>query len=52
MRNRQLESRTDVENAFRAFFDLKTADFYKRGIYKLEMRWQKVIEANGNYFCE
>ena len=52
MRNRQLKNRDDVECALRAFLRSKSPEFYKRGIYQLENRWTKVIEASGNYFPE
>ena len=52
MRNRQHKTRADVEDALSAFFGLKTPDFYKSGIYELEKRWERVFEANGNYFNE
>jgi hypothetical protein len=38
-----------VRSAVEEFFNSKTADFYKRGINKLEERWEEIIGFDGDY---
>ena len=52
MRNRQFRTREDVENEIKTFFASKDVNFHKCGIYDLVQRWEKVTEANGDYFPE
>lgn len=42
----------EVENFITDFFSSKPASFYHRGIHLLPEKWQKVIDADGNYFVE
>ncbi|CAK9827516.1 Mariner Mos1 transposase [Anthophora retusa] len=37
------------QNFLNDFFSQKTTEFYKKGIFKLPERWQKVINENGQY---
>jgi len=52
MRNRHFRTREDVENEIKMFFASTDVNFYKSGIYDLVQRWEKVTEANGDYFPE
>ena len=52
MRNRQFQTREELERELNQFFSSKTKDFYKNGIYQLVSRWEKVILAEGDYFSE
>ncbi|GFW70062.1 mariner Mos1 transposase [Trichonephila clavipes] len=47
--NKTLESREDCENRLLEFFANKDQDFYDRGIMKLPLKWQHIIEQNGAY---
>ena len=37
------------KNALGLFFDTKPTEFYSSGIYKLGIRWKKVIDKDGQY---
>ncbi|CAK9806173.1 Mariner Mos1 transposase [Anthophora plagiata] len=37
------------QNFLNDFFSQKNAEFYKKGIFKLPKRWEKVINENGQY---
>jgi hypothetical protein len=39
-----------VENAFANFINGQNSQFYRVGIEKLVERWQKCVDAEGNYF--
>jgi len=39
-----------IKNAFEKFITSRPSDFFKKGIDALVSRWQKCIEANGEYF--
>ena len=49
IRNKKYTSKEEVKNALTSFFDSKLRPFYAKGINKLPDRWQKIIDANGNY---
>jgi len=34
------------------YFDSREENFYRRGIEKLVERWERAIEAEGDYFHE
>jgi len=38
-----------IHHALAWFFAMKTPDFYRRGIEKLQKRWEKVVEKGGEY---
>lgn len=40
----------DLKNTVRQFFDSKSQDFFKSGIYALTKRWQMCVDADGAYF--
>lgn len=40
----------ELEAWIRDFFDSRPHNFYRDGIKKLPERWQKVVDANGDYF--
>uniref|UniRef100_A0A914DM53 Transposase n=1 Tax=Acrobeloides nanus TaxID=290746 RepID=A0A914DM53_9BILA len=40
----------EMRQSLTEFFESKTREWYRRGIYQLEDQWQKVIENNGEYF--
>lgn len=50
MQNKQFKDRDAVENAFRAFIETRTQDFYATGLNKLVSRWQQCVQLNGCYF--
>lgn len=50
LHDKKFNSDDDVKNAMVEFFDSKSEDFYGDGIRSLVGRWQKVIDADGNYF--
>lgn len=50
LRGTTFTSPNEVENGVLSYFDSKDPKFYSNGIKKLPLRWQKVIESNGNYF--
>ncbi|XP_014475533.1 PREDICTED: histone-lysine N-methyltransferase SETMAR-like, partial [Dinoponera quadriceps] len=45
--DKKLASREDCENRLLEFFANRDQDFYERGIMKLPLKWQKIIEQNG-----
>ncbi|GFW53538.1 histone-lysine N-methyltransferase SETMAR [Trichonephila clavipes] len=46
---KKLGSREDCENRLLEFFTNKDQDFYERGIIKLPLKWQQIIQENGAY---
>lgn len=50
LRNKNFENRSDLNSGLATFFASKDANFYKRGIFNLVKRWEKVIENDGAYF--
>jgi [histone H3]-lysine36 N-dimethyltransferase SETMAR len=44
------DDRKDIENAVHDFFNSQKPEFYRVGIEKLTERWQKCVNADGNYF--
>jgi len=34
------------------FIASKPVSFYRQGIYKLPKKWQKIVDANGEYFAD
>ena len=47
--DKKLASREECENQLLEFFANKDQDFYERGIMKLPLKWQQIIEQNGAY---
>lgn len=52
MRGKQFKTQTEVINDLNLFFEQKSPSYFKAGIEKLVERWQKVVDANGDYFIE
>ncbi|GFV96042.1 mariner Mos1 transposase, partial [Trichonephila clavipes] len=46
---KKLESKEDCKNRLLEFFANKDQDFYKRGIIKLPLKWQQIIQQNDAY---
>ncbi|GFV73263.1 histone-lysine N-methyltransferase SETMAR [Trichonephila clavipes] len=47
--DKKLGSREDCENRLLEFFANKDQDFYERGIIKLPLKWQQILQQNGAY---
>ncbi|GFV43206.1 histone-lysine N-methyltransferase SETMAR [Trichonephila clavipes] len=47
--DKKLGSREDCENQLLDVFANKGQDFYERGIMKLPLKWQQIIQRNGAY---
>ncbi|GFY10319.1 transposase [Trichonephila clavipes] len=45
-------SREDCENRLLDVFANKGQDFYERGIMKLPLKWQQIIQQNGAYLTQ
>ena len=50
LRGRQFKSLLKVQNALDTFFASRPTKFYRDGIHGLPGRWQKVVDADGDYF--
>ena len=50
LRNKSFANPQDVKKHLDSFFQSKPASFYREGIQKLPVKWQEVIDAEGNYF--
>ena len=50
LRGKIFNDRGDIENEVHHFFNSLKPEFYRTGIEKLVERWQKCIDADGNYF--
>ncbi|XP_045459704.1 histone-lysine N-methyltransferase SETMAR-like [Melitaea cinxia] len=46
---KKINTQEAVQNAFEEFVASRPAEFFKKGINKLPLRWQKCIESMGNY---
>ena len=49
-RDKTFTNQTTVEDEFKKFGDFTDSKFFKCGIEKLVILWQKCIESNGAYF--
>lgn len=47
---KKFNTREAVQNAFEEFVTSRPADFFKKGINKLPLRWQRCIDCMGDYF--
>lgn len=47
---KKFNTREAVQNAFEEFIASHPADFFKKGINKLPLRWQRCIDCMGSYF--
>ncbi|GFS84617.1 histone-lysine N-methyltransferase SETMAR [Trichonephila clavipes] len=50
LRGKSFTNEADVRQALADFFASHTPEFYRKGIEQLEIRWQKVLDAHGDYF--
>jgi histone-lysine N-methyltransferase SETMAR len=50
LRNKKFDDQTAIENAFDDFIQAQDPQFFRDGIEKLVDRWQKCVDADGNYF--
>ena len=49
LRNKKYANRSDLDSGLMNFFNSKDPNFYRRGIYNLVNRWQRIIDGNGAY---
>jgi len=42
----------EIRKCIDDFIALKPVNFYRQGIRKLPERWQKIVDANGEYFAD
>jgi histone-lysine N-methyltransferase SETMAR len=52
LRNKTFRNPDDVNSHLEGFFGSKDGNFYKEGIMKLQDRWKKVVESDGNYIID
>ena len=50
LQNKKFENQEALKNSVSQFFDSRTPEFYSKGIKSLPKRWQKCVDALGNYF--
>ena len=50
LRGKKFRNINEMRRSLTEFFELKDQAWYRRGIYKLEEQWQKLIESDGEYF--
>ncbi|GFT36024.1 histone-lysine N-methyltransferase SETMAR [Trichonephila clavipes] len=50
--DKKLGSREDCENRLLDVFANKGQDFYERGIMKLPLKWQQIIQQSGAYLTQ
>lgn len=47
-----LNNDDELKNAIQTFFDQKSSSFYKEGIDSLPIRWQYIVDNNGQYYVD
>lgn len=52
LRGKKFTNSGEVKRHLDKFFNEKPKDFFKNGIEKLPLRWQKVLGNDGNYFFD
>lgn len=52
LNEKKFTSDSQVSSALKDYFASKDESFYKQGIEKLPLRWQQVINNNGNYITD
>ncbi|GFW47755.1 mariner Mos1 transposase [Trichonephila clavipes] len=52
LNGKKLGSREDCENRLLEFLANKDQDFYERGIMKIPLKWQQIIQQNGTHFIQ
>ena len=50
LRGKSFAENQDLRNQLDAYFDMKPQSFYRYGIRQLPIKWQMVIDNQGNYF--
>jgi hypothetical protein len=50
IKDRTIQTKSGVKSAIAAFLNSKLAEFFQKGIFDFNERWQKVIINRGNYF--
>ncbi|GFV06411.1 histone-lysine N-methyltransferase SETMAR [Trichonephila clavipes] len=50
--DKKLGSREDRENRLLEFFTNKNQNLYERGVVKLPLKWQQIIQQNGTYLTQ
>jgi histone-lysine N-methyltransferase SETMAR len=50
LRGKKFKTVEEMRESLTEFFASKDREWYRRGIYRLEEQWQKVVESNGEYF--
>ena len=50
MKEKKYKNIEEIETDLRSFFDLKTTEFYQKGIFELPERWRSVVDMKGDYF--
>ena len=50
LRDKSFDENQNLGNQLDAYFDMKPQSFYRDGIRQLPLKWQKVIDNQGNYF--
>lgn len=52
LQEKRFKDDDDIKSDLLAFFESKSSDFYKRGIYQLPARWAAVVEKDGDYIID
>jgi [histone H3]-lysine36 N-dimethyltransferase SETMAR len=52
LKEKKIKSVDEVKKHLEKFFNEKPKEFFKRGMEQLPIRWQKVIDNDGNYFVD
>lgn len=50
LRGVQFNNMREMRETLQGFFDSKSQEFYRRGIFKLIEKWEEVIEVDGEYY--
>ena len=49
LRGRKFTNEDELKSYLQNFFDSKSKSFYEKGIKKLHLRWQEVVNSKGEY---
>ena len=52
LKGKQFRRMEEISENISAFFALKPTGFYVKGIARLQERWEKVVEYEGDYFVD
>ena len=50
LRDKKFKEVDEVKNHIKSFFESKDPAFFKKGLKKLPKKWQRAIDAKGEYF--